>query len=261
MSLTAECNTQMAHVSAAKLDVERGFNIGKNVHDAYNLFAEAGGNADPQQAEAFFKTVSEAMLSLVRTDAIYEGQKRALERLRDELQAAGDGNMDTQQMQKRLRDLAKEEGDAAAVRSGANGAGLPAYKEYARAAGLSHDNDDDEVEMTQQALDPKDFLCPILKSKMVEPTKVTKCFEKGSTRCVFSKQGITSLVKRQGTACPVMGCMYTGAITLQDLLPCRETERKLKALERELKKQKLLRDDDTLDVDDDLLDDDEGEEI
>lgn len=212
------------------------------------------------------KSMNVAMLSLVRTTALYQGQGCALEKLKDELLRApsGDPPPSSAALQKRLRELAAEEGDRL-VAQHADGRGMPQYQEFARHAGIGDSagpDDDEELQMTER-VSGQDYMCPIMKCELVEPMKIKSCWDIGAKRCVFSKVSITSLIQqapggREIAACPVSGCAYKGRVKLTDLAPCPELERAMKkaklALERQQQKRGAL----ALDVDDDMLDEDDN---
>lgn len=198
------------------------------------------------------------MLSLIRTDAIYAGQKRALEKLRDEMSAPGAAVMDAQQMEQRLRELSEKE-SAKAVDKLGDGRASSLFKAYVRDAKLTIEEDDDDgVQMTQGFV-AGDLICPLMKSEFVQPMKAKPCFALGATKCVFSKTAIMQLVRSKsgGVPCPQMGCVYTGQLKASDLEPSKEMELMIKRERQRQEREKIRRAGEVEMLDDDALDEDE----
>lgn len=212
----------------------------------FNAFEGKAGTPDPERRRAFISTLTTAMQSLVRTDAIYEGHKRALNKLSAEL-SASNASLDGETLQKRLKELAATE-TAEAVQQLDGKSNLQEYKNFMREARLEGGADEDEVQCTQEV---DSLICALLKSEMVDPTKVVPCFKVGATRCVFSSQAIRQVIQqgRGQVKCPLVGCSYTGMIRLSDLEPCKDTARKLKRAKEDAARERLAQDAAAEDVD------------
>lgn len=121
-------------------------------------------------------------------------------------------------------------------------------QEMATLAGTGDDvvEEDEDVVCTQAEFDPT---CPITKQLLARPVKAVPCFRVGAKRCVFTKVAIEQHLRNGPRPCPFTGCSYKGNLSLSDLEPCHDTERKLK---RHLAKEKRRQ------QDEDALDEDEG---
>lgn len=209
-----------------------------------------------QRKEQNLKIVTDAVLSLIQTDAVYDGQRRALEILRDEMAAPG-ANIDAEQMQQRLRELAEKESAKRVERLGDCRA-TPLFQSYTRGAKLQADDDEDGVQMTQDFA-PGDLLCPLMRTLYEQPTKIKPCFQVGSTRCVFSKAAILNHVNqnsRTGMKCPMVGCAYQGMVRASDLEPCKETELMVKRALQQQEREKIRLAAENQEEDEDALDED-----
>jgi len=229
---------------------------GVNVVKTFKAVKEFAGEGDEEKDDHRTAQLKRAMDSLLQTQARYAAHKRVLNAIASELNSPSAGTLEPDELSKRVQHDCTNAADADASR--ADGSRNHKYQEFLEEAGLKKADDvDDEVQMTQATFDPH---CQLTKAVFENPMRSTPCFQRGSSRCVFSKDAIHSLIQqgRGGARCPTVGCPYGGNITAGDLKACKDTERKVKRWLQADARERMRRDREADVIDDEVEDADDG---
>jgi len=207
------------------------------IMDQAKLIGEIRGQLGDAAAEALAAKCRANLESLLRLQNEQSAQIETLGQLPSEL----DAQVSPRDVKSRF-----EQGVASRVeqQQGRSFDGTPEMRKYEAlvnpsAAGPAGDEDEDIV-MTQETI--MNFKCPITQADMtpsgpMRPVQSTSC----PGRCVFSFQGITDHINRQGKSrgkgpasckCPNAGCSNQ-SLQLKDLVDSKETVRALKRAREE----------------------------